>query len=241
MRPAGKELWTYDPHIDGQWARYACCDAVNRGLAAFDGRLYVAALDGWLHALDARTGELVWKVDTVIGRAEHKPVHADRRAAARRRSRRRRQRRRGFRRRARLCLRLRPQERRAALALLHRAAQPRGRPAGSAAPRGGDQDLGPEASAGRRAAAAPCGTAWPTIRRSSSCTSAPANAAPYNMHLGGRRGGDELYAASIIAIHADDGIDGLVLPDHARRPVGLRQHAETGPGRRRPRRASAAQ
>ena len=28
----GQELWTYDPHIDGQWARYACCDAVNRGL-----------------------------------------------------------------------------------------------------------------------------------------------------------------------------------------------------------------
>src|SRR5471030_1180633 len=25
---SGKELWTYDPHIDGQWARYACCDAV---------------------------------------------------------------------------------------------------------------------------------------------------------------------------------------------------------------------
>jgi quinohemoprotein ethanol dehydrogenase len=38
---SGKELWTYDPHIDGQWARYACCDAVNRGLAAFEGRLYV--------------------------------------------------------------------------------------------------------------------------------------------------------------------------------------------------------
>ena len=31
------------------------------------------------------------------------------------------------------------------------------------------------------------------------------NAAPYNSHLGGRRGGDELYAASIIAIHAGDG------------------------------------
>jgi glucose dehydrogenase len=32
-----------------------------------------------------------------------------------------------------------------------------------------------------------------------------ANAAPYNSHIGGRRGGDELYAASIIAIHAGDG------------------------------------
>jgi quinohemoprotein ethanol dehydrogenase len=69
----GKELWQYDPHIDGQWARYACCDAVNRGLVAFEGRLYVGALDGWLHSLDARTGQLIWKVDTLIGRSEHKP------------------------------------------------------------------------------------------------------------------------------------------------------------------------
>src|SRR5580700_6252676 len=69
----GKELWKYDPRMDGQWARYACCDAVNRGLVAFDGRLYVGALDGWLHALDARTGQLVWKVDTVVGRREHAP------------------------------------------------------------------------------------------------------------------------------------------------------------------------
>src|SRR6202012_5453652 len=51
----GKQLWTYDPQIDGQWARYACCDAVNRGLAAFRGVLYVGALAGWLHAVDART------------------------------------------------------------------------------------------------------------------------------------------------------------------------------------------
>src|ERR1700676_3235589 len=69
----GRELWKYDPRIDGQWARYACCDAVNRGLVAFDGRLYVGALDGWLHALDAHTGQLVWKVDTLIGREARTP------------------------------------------------------------------------------------------------------------------------------------------------------------------------
>src|SRR5258708_11199369 len=51
----GRELWKYDPQIDGQWARYACCDAVNRGLAALDGRIYVGALDGRLHALAPRT------------------------------------------------------------------------------------------------------------------------------------------------------------------------------------------
>src|SRR5580693_4938614 len=70
---SGKELWTYDPHIDGQWARYACCDAVNRGLVAFEGRLYVGALDGWLHAIDARTGQLIWKVDTLPERSQHTP------------------------------------------------------------------------------------------------------------------------------------------------------------------------
>jgi len=42
---SGKELWTYDPRIDGQWARYACCDAINRGLTTFEERLYVRALD----------------------------------------------------------------------------------------------------------------------------------------------------------------------------------------------------
>ena len=70
---SGAELWKYDPHIDGQWARYACCDAVNRGLVAFEGTLYVGALDGWLHAIDAATGTLKWKVDTLIGRNERKP------------------------------------------------------------------------------------------------------------------------------------------------------------------------
>ncbi len=69
----GRELWKYNPLIDGQYGRYACCDAVNRGLVAFDGRLYVESMDGWLHALDARSGALVWKVDTLMDRKEHKP------------------------------------------------------------------------------------------------------------------------------------------------------------------------
>ncbi len=70
---SGREIWVYDPSIDGQWGRYACCDAVNRGLVAFAGRLYVGAQDGFLHAIDARTGHLVWKVDTLVARASRKP------------------------------------------------------------------------------------------------------------------------------------------------------------------------
>lgn len=64
----GKEIWTYDADADGQYARKACCDVVNRGVAVWKGRVYVAALDGWLACLDARTGKPVWRVDTIADR-----------------------------------------------------------------------------------------------------------------------------------------------------------------------------
>ncbi len=69
----GKERWRYDPGVDGQWGRYACCDVVNRGLAASGGTIYVGALDGYLHAIDAQTGMRRWKVDTLIGRGRRLP------------------------------------------------------------------------------------------------------------------------------------------------------------------------
>lgn len=64
----GRELWAYDPGVDAQWGRYACCDVVNRGVAVWKGMVYVASLDGYLHALDAATGRLLWKSDTLTGR-----------------------------------------------------------------------------------------------------------------------------------------------------------------------------
>jgi quinohemoprotein ethanol dehydrogenase len=64
----GRELWVYDPGVDALWGRYACCDAVNRGVAVWQGKVYVASLDGYLHAIDAATGRRVWKVDTLTGR-----------------------------------------------------------------------------------------------------------------------------------------------------------------------------
>jgi quinohemoprotein ethanol dehydrogenase len=66
----GREIWTYDPQVDAQWGRYACCDVVNRGVAVWKGRVYVASLDGYLHALDAATGHLLWKADTLTARGE---------------------------------------------------------------------------------------------------------------------------------------------------------------------------
>jgi quinohemoprotein ethanol dehydrogenase len=69
----GRERWTYDPKVDGQYARYACCDAVSRGLAISDGRVFVGALDGYLHAVDAATGHRLWRSDTLIDRAARLP------------------------------------------------------------------------------------------------------------------------------------------------------------------------
>lgn len=61
----GKELWHFDPDIDMQVNRFACCDMANRGVAVAKGKVFVAALDGKLYALDARDGHVVWRVDTV--------------------------------------------------------------------------------------------------------------------------------------------------------------------------------
>ncbi len=63
----GKGLWQFMPKVDGQVARDACCDVVNRGVAVWDGLVYVAALDGMMYALDQQSGEVVWEVDTFAG------------------------------------------------------------------------------------------------------------------------------------------------------------------------------
>src|ERR1019366_6354286 len=44
----GVALWTYDPKVPGQAAVNACCDVVNRGIAAWQGRVYLGTLDGRL-------------------------------------------------------------------------------------------------------------------------------------------------------------------------------------------------
>jgi len=64
----GREVWRYDPEVPGQWGRYPCCDVVNRGIAVRDGRIYVGALDGYLHAIDAKSGKRLWRVDTLPDR-----------------------------------------------------------------------------------------------------------------------------------------------------------------------------
>ncbi len=60
----GKLKWAYDPKVPGEWGVKACCDVVNRGVALYDGKVYVGTLDGRLVALDARTGTPVWTTQT---------------------------------------------------------------------------------------------------------------------------------------------------------------------------------
>ncbi len=62
---SGKLLWSYDPEVPKQVTRHACCDAVNRGVALWEGQVFVGALDGRLIALDAASGSVKWEVATV--------------------------------------------------------------------------------------------------------------------------------------------------------------------------------
>ncbi len=61
----GAELWVHDPEADKAVGVNACCDVVNRGVAVYNGKVYVGVIDGRLQALDAKTGGLVWETVTV--------------------------------------------------------------------------------------------------------------------------------------------------------------------------------
>jgi len=61
----GKELWTYDPEVPKSVGAVACCDVVNRGVAAWGDKIYVGTVDGRLVALDAKTGKEIWDVNTI--------------------------------------------------------------------------------------------------------------------------------------------------------------------------------
>jgi quinohemoprotein ethanol dehydrogenase len=60
----GALLWEYDPKVAGEFGGRGCCDVVNRGLAAWNGKIYVGVYDGRLVALDAATGKEVWSTVT---------------------------------------------------------------------------------------------------------------------------------------------------------------------------------
>jgi quinohemoprotein ethanol dehydrogenase len=62
---SGKLLWDFDPQVPGETGVKACCDVVNRGLAAWGNQVYICTLDGRLIALDRKTGKSAWSQMTV--------------------------------------------------------------------------------------------------------------------------------------------------------------------------------
>ena len=64
----GALKWKWDPGLVRGGAAEGgprfCCGPVNRGVAIYKGRVYVGLLDGRLVALDAKTGDVVWSVQT---------------------------------------------------------------------------------------------------------------------------------------------------------------------------------
>lgn len=64
----GDLLWQYDPEVPGEAAAKGCCDVVNRGVAYWNGKVYIATFDGRLVALNADSGKPVWTKDTIVNR-----------------------------------------------------------------------------------------------------------------------------------------------------------------------------
>jgi PQQ-dependent dehydrogenase (methanol/ethanol family) len=62
---SGKLKWFYDPKVDKATLAKGCCDAVNRGVAYQNGKIFVGTYDGRLVALDEDSGDVIWEVVTV--------------------------------------------------------------------------------------------------------------------------------------------------------------------------------
>lgn len=66
----GRQLWRYEPPVDASYGRRACCDVVNRGLAVWEGKVYVGTLDGFLVCLNLEDGTVLWRQDTFTDRSK---------------------------------------------------------------------------------------------------------------------------------------------------------------------------
>ncbi|RYD93897.1 MAG: PQQ-dependent dehydrogenase, methanol/ethanol family, partial [Sphingomonadales bacterium] len=68
----GKTLWRYDPEVwKHNQTKLRWTLAANRGVAYEAGRLFVGTVDGRLVALDAKSGKMLWSVETVERDSKH--------------------------------------------------------------------------------------------------------------------------------------------------------------------------
>jgi len=57
----GALKWKFEPEVDRAAQGVACCDVVNRGAAYADGKVIFSTLDNHVVAVDAESGEQIWR------------------------------------------------------------------------------------------------------------------------------------------------------------------------------------
>ncbi len=62
---SGKQIWKSSVEYPAEAPRVACCGIVNRGVAMMDGLLFRTTLDAHVIALNAETGEEVWRTKSI--------------------------------------------------------------------------------------------------------------------------------------------------------------------------------
>jgi PQQ-dependent dehydrogenase (methanol/ethanol family) len=60
-KPGAPLEWKYEPKPDASSQGVACCDVVNRGAVYADGKVIISTLDDHVAAVDAKTGQEIWK------------------------------------------------------------------------------------------------------------------------------------------------------------------------------------
>ena len=60
-QPGAPPKWQYNPLPAASAQGVACCDVVNRGPTYADGKVFITTLDAHAAAIDAETGQEVWK------------------------------------------------------------------------------------------------------------------------------------------------------------------------------------
>ena len=67
--------WKYRPDVNPTAVGIACCDAINRGATYADGKIVYNLLDGHTVAVDATTGQELWKTQIAdLGQGETTPM-----------------------------------------------------------------------------------------------------------------------------------------------------------------------
>jgi len=61
----GKQIWRTAVDYPAETPRVACCGIVNRGSALYEGKIFRTTLDAHVVALDAKTGEELWKTKSI--------------------------------------------------------------------------------------------------------------------------------------------------------------------------------